>query len=161
MTRWQFWSTRLTLPVFAALVGACGGDEGTNPPPPAEDPVFPANYAQAYTEVRNLRFSSEHDGHYIRVHCSPGSATEYTAGTYPLPEGTVLVKSLYNDPAGTVLDGFAVMQKRAPGTAPSTGDWYWQSVDATRNVVQSGQITACISCHTGCTNNRDLTCTDP
>ncbi len=153
--------------LLAGLLVSCGGDDGTSPPP-AEDPLFPADYLQTYTEVRNLRTSSNHDGSNldvaaIRVHCSPGAAADaYVNGVYPLPEGCVLVKTEYADPIGSTVVGYTVMQKRAPGTAPFSGNWYWQEADRDRKVIQSGQIETCIACHT--TNSdcsEDFTCTLP
>lgn len=156
-----------TLPaLFAGFLVSCGGDDAVSPLP--EDPVFPSDYLQTYTEVRNLRSSNNHDGSNlatasVRVHCSPDAAADaYVNGNFPLPEGCILVKTQYSDPAGSVVTGFTVMQKRAPGTAPSSGDWFWQETDKDRKVLQSGQVTACIDCHTSnpdCT--QDFTCALP
>jgi hypothetical protein len=144
---------------------SCGGDDTVSPPP--EEPLFPSDYLQTYTEVRDLRSSNNHDGSNldtaaIRVHCNPEGASAYVNAIYPLPEGTVLVKTQYADPGGSVVSGYTVMHKRAPGTAPSSRDWYWQELSSSRTVVQSGQISTCINCHTtnpDCTE--ELTCTLP
>jgi hypothetical protein len=144
---------------------SCGGDDTTSPPP--EEPAFPADYLQTYTEVRNLRSSNNHDGSNINtasitVHCSPGAADEYVNGTYPLPEGCVLVKTQYGDPSGTFVTGYAVMVKGAPGSAPALGDWHWQEVDANRSVVQSVDMQNCFDCHsTNSDCSEDFTCTLP
>jgi hypothetical protein len=151
--------------LLAGLLVSCGGDDGTSPPP--EDPLFPADYLTTYVEVRNLRTSNNHDGSNlataaIRVHCSPDAADEYVNGAYPLPEGCVLVKTAYADPTGTVVSGYTVMQKRAPGTAPASRDWYWQETDRDRRVIRSGQLSTCINCHTSNPDcSVDLTCTLP
>jgi hypothetical protein len=52
------------------------------------------------------------------------------------------------------------MQKREAGFAPSTGDWYWQEVDAGGTVTASGVIGSCVDCHAACVD-RDWTCTEP
>ncbi len=152
--------------LLAANLVSCGGDDSSSPPPPPEDPVFPADYLTTYTEVRNLRPSNFHDGSQpntqaIRVHCNPASADEYANAIYPLPEGTVLVKTQYADPAGTVVVGFTAMLKRAPGGAPGLGDWFWQESNASRTVITSSEQ-ECFDCHSSnsdCT--ADLTCTLP
>ncbi|MGQ0720504.1 MAG: cytochrome P460 family protein [Candidatus Eiseniibacteriota bacterium] len=142
---------RRAVPVLLAVVlTSCGDDEGTDPTP--EEAAFPTDYMTTYTEVRDLRLSNNHDGSFsnvgaIRVHAAPAAAaTAYTNLSFPLPDGTTLVKTQYADPAGNTLTGFTVMQKRA-GFAPGSGDWYWQTVDADRNVVESGAVAECITCH--------------
>lgn len=145
-----------------ALLLALGcGDDKTTDPPPAATPYFPSDYLATYSLVRDCRFSVEHDGFFIAVHCNPSAAPAYQSGVYPFVEGTVIVKTLYNNDDCTGVAGYAVMKKGAPGSAPSTGDWSWQDVGADRSVLQEGSIQACISCHTGCTEGRDFTCTNP
>lgn len=129
---------------------------------PGEEPFFDIEEViTSWPEVRNCRFSIEHDGMNIIVHASPGAETAYTEGTYPLPEGTILVKAEYGDSFCEELVELTAMRKLAPGTAPADGDWEWQHVDASGKVLGSGSLTRCVMCHQGCTNGRDLTCTDP
>lgn len=145
--------------LVTACLLACGSD--TTQPPPGPQPFFPADYASSYVLVRDCRFSLEHDSHEIVVHADPVSAPAYTNGTYPFAAGTVLVKTLYDDPACSQLAGYVAMRKGPPGTAPASGDWEWQRLDAGRRVLETGQIASCISCHSGCTQGRDFACTDP
>ena len=84
----------------------------------------------------------------------------YSSRTYPLPQGSVLVKSMYSDPGMNNLVGYVVMQKLASGSSAS-GDWYWQEVDASRNVTNSGQIQNCIGCHQAWAATDDWTAVDP
>jgi hypothetical protein len=126
---------------------------------PPEEPLFPADYAQTYTMVRDCRFSIPHPS-LITVHASPVSANAYTSEAYPLPQGTVLVKTLYSDTNCEDIAGWAVMQKREPGFAPASGDWYWQEVSVDRVVTNSGVIQSCVGCHSSCTS-RDWTCAEP
>jgi len=150
---------------MAGLLVSCGGDDTTSPPP--EEPLFPADYLTTYTEVRNLRLSNNHDGSQlnvaaVRVHCSPEAADQYTNAIYPLPQGSVVVKTEYSDISGSAVTGYTVMVKGPPGTAPGSRDWIWQEADQNRNVTQTGQISACIDCHTtnsDCTE--ELFCTFP
>lgn len=151
---------KLFCPLFLGFaVASCGdgGDGGTTPEP--EDPLFPENFASSYTEVRDFRSGVPHPS-FLRVYANSVGAADYTAGNYPLPEGSILVKEIYGDPAGSSIFGWVVMQKREPGFATSTGDWYWQEVDNDRTVLDSGVIQSCTGCHSACTSN-DWLCTDP
>ena len=149
------WVALLLPPVFTGL--ACSGkstDAGV------EEAFFPSRYQDTYIQVRNCRFSSAHDGHNILVYASPEQAGAYVDGIYPLAPGTVLVKVLHSDPGCEKLAGYVAMRKREDGTADS-GHWEWQELDAGKKVLESGRLPSCIGCHTGCTEGRDFTCTDP
>jgi len=115
------------------------------------DPVFPANYRDTYTEVRDCRFSTEHGGVYIRVLANPIAAQPYINLANPLPVGSIVIKEEYSsDPTCTVQDNLAqwrVMRKEAPGFDPVAGDWHWQWVDPDRS-VRFNDKTTCIGCHT-------------
>lgn len=156
MTRHRFGGRVARALAFLPMAG-CGGNGGTAPP--AEEPAFPADYAQSYTMVRDCRFSIPHPST-ITVHCSPEAADAYTTGTYPLPEGSVIVKTVYNDPGCSSIRSWSVMQKREANFAPAFGDWYWQEVNSDRVVTTSGVVQSCVGCHSMCTD-RDWTCTDP
>lgn len=139
----------------AVFLASCGDDGGTDPGP-TEEPLFSSDYRTTFTLVADGRFSTEHSG-CVEVHCDPGNAVDYTALNFPMPEGTLLVKAVFpvTDPTCTGISGvsetgWAVMKKLAPGSSPGTGDWYWQELDASRNVVKSndmGNVLDCVSCH--------------
>jgi hypothetical protein len=149
----------LLIPVLGVFV-SCDGDNGTTTPPVEDEPAFPEDYQSAYTLVRDCRTSTTHPSN-VTVHASPEAADDYMNGNYPLAEGSILVKTIHADLDCMTVDGYVVMQKGPPGTAPDSGDWIWQEVDENRKVLQSGTLQACISCHRSCTNGRDFTCTDP
>ncbi len=149
----------VTLAGAVALAG-CGGDEG-GPQPPGPDPFFPADFLTTYTQVRDCRFSVEHDLHSIQVYINPEAAKAYTDSIYPFAAGTICVKPEYTDPQCSQIAAYAVMRKGPPGTAPDGGDWEWQIVGADLKVVRSAQTEGCVDCHALCTNGRDFTCTDP
>ncbi len=144
----------LLLPVASGM--ACS-DRATDAG--GEEPFFPPRYADLYIQVRDCRFSSAHDGHNILVYASPEQTAAYVEGIYPLNRGTVLVKVLHSDPGCRTQVGFAAMRKGEAGTAGA--DWEWQKLNANRKVLESGRLPSCIGCHTGCTEGRDFTCTDP
>jgi hypothetical protein len=141
------------------LFSACGDDGPTPPPPPGPAAQFPAGFEASYREVRNCRFSNEHDGVYIMVFASPDSADAYANRQYPLPVGSILVKREHRDSSCTDITGYTSMKK--VGTASVASDWTWQRVDKDRVVLTDENLGRCVSCHTNCTNGRDFTCTDP
>lgn len=129
---------------------------------PPQQPFFDPATVKTWPEVRNCRFSIEHNGVQIQVFASPGSEGAYTGGMYPLPEGTVIVKVEHDASDCDVQPlRYTAMRKLAPGAAPASGDWEWQQVDENGEVQEWVIPQECVSCHTSCTNGRDLTCTDP
>lgn len=129
---------------------------------PGEEPFFDVGEVmESWPEVRNCRLSIDHDLGNVNVFASPGAETAYTGGTYPFPEGTVIVKAEYGDSFCGEVAGYTAMRKLATETAPADGDWAWQRVDARGKVLESGSLPRCVVCHLNCTNGRDFTCTDP
>ena len=154
------WLGGILVVLGVLVLGACGDDSGGTKPP-SGDLIFPKEFLNDYVLVRGCRFSTEHDGNFIAVYCNPGDAGAYTDGTYPLPEGTTLVKIEYADETCTQIVRYSVMRRLAGNADPGLGDWEWQRVDANFNVIASPPPAGCFSCHTGCTDGRDFTCTDP
>lgn len=156
--------TRAALRPFALvlLLVSASGCPDDEPTPPAQQPFFDLATVKTWPEVRNCRFSIEHDGVQIQVFASPESATAYTQGQYPLAEGTVLVKVEHDDSDCTTEPiRYTAMRKLAAGAAPASGDWEWQQVDAEGEVQEWVLTQECVSCHSSCTDGRDHTCTDP
>jgi hypothetical protein len=145
----------LSLVASLLALAGCADDPGEQP-----EPFFDLATVATWPEVRNCRFSIEHDGVQITVHTSPGAEAAYTAGTYPFAEGTVIVKPETDDPDCAVPIEFTAMRKLATGAAPADGDWEWQRVDADGTVLETGSLPRCVSCHRSCAD-RDYACTDP
>lgn len=126
----------LLVAVNAALLGC------------APEPIFPASYRDSFVEVRDCRFSSEHDFTYIRVLTNPIAALPYKNDGNPLPVGSVVVKEEFasSDCRDSSLLRWRVMRKEAPGFDTQDGDWHWQWVNADRSVRFDDKST-CISCH--------------
>jgi hypothetical protein len=118
-------------------------------PVPGIVPIFPASYRNTYVEVRNCRFSVEHDGVAIRVLANPVAVQPYLQNQNPLPVGSVVVKEEYNA-AGCGDDSKLVrwraMRKEEPGFDAEGGDWHWQWVNRNRTVRYDDKST-CIGCH--------------
>lgn len=148
--------------LLSCVVGlpACSSDDEPTPPPMEEEPFFPADFKDTFPLVRDCRLSIAHDLFSIRVYVNPEAADAYNNGVYPFEEGTVCVKTLANEGDCSDLAGYASMRKGPPGSAPESGDWEWQSLDADRKILASGALTECIDCHTSCTEGRDYTCTN-
>lgn len=143
----------LGMALGALLVAACsnGGDPPSSTPGAA--PSFPADYASTYKEVRNCRQSGEHDLNRVRVVADPAAFGPYQARDRPIPVGAVVLKEEY-DFADTTCSGpvklWTVMQRREPGSSPTTLDWRWEEVDGQRNVIAT-DTPRCYGCHAGCT----------
>jgi cytochrome P460 len=141
--------------LLAILIGrvlaACGGDDGGSD---AGDPaVFPDDYAATYREVRNCRFSLDHDLRYMRVLAAPDALTPYTGRTAPFPTGAIVLKEEHGE-NDTTCSGpivrYTVMQKLDTGSSTGTLDWFWQDVGANRRTVPTSNVARCPACHTGC-----------
>lgn len=138
-----------------AFVAGCGTD--------AEPPAFPADYRASYQEVRDCRYSIEHDLKNIRVLAAPEAFDAYTQRTSEFAVGAVVLKEEYaeddNSCSGPI-ERFTVMEKR--GDSTNLG-WTWEQVSGSR-AVEEVDSKRCISCHTGCgvpPDGYDGTCAIP
>jgi hypothetical protein len=151
------------LATLAALaLGACGGDDGDGGDPP----LFPADYATTYQQVRNCRNSIEHPGR-IRVLAAPDALAPYRGRSGPFPVGAVVLKEVYSSidsSCAAEIDNFAVMVKLEPGSSPDTLDWSWQEVSFDRKKTAT-DVPRCTTCHARCgvpaEGGYDATCTHP
>jgi hypothetical protein len=130
---------------------ACGSD--------GAQPLFRADYATTYTEVRNCRASADHDLHKIRIVANPIALDAYTTRSAPFPDDSIVVKEEYDftdgDCGGAIVE-WTVMKKVA-------GAWRWQRVDADRSVIEEDDA-SCIGCHAQCgraPDGHDGTCAVP
>jgi hypothetical protein len=126
---------------------ACS-DDGSS----GEPPVFPETYAATYQEVRNCRYSLDHDLRRIRVLSSPEALAAYTGRVEPFPVGAIVLKVEYDaDDTACAMSpiGFTAMQKLADGTDTALLDWKWQELDGDRKVI-ANPGTGCAQCHKTC-----------
>lgn len=153
----QFWWVGLILGF------SCGESEQPDPTDETEEPTafIASDFETAFTEVRDCRFSIEHDGTSIQVYVNDIGLDSYQNGVYPFPEGTVIAKKEHVDANCETLSGFAVMQKGVEGTDSDNSDWKWQRLKDDFSVDSAAAIGSCVSCHNSCTNGRDFACTDP
>jgi hypothetical protein len=152
---------RLSSAVIALTLVACA-DDGQDD---AASLLFPLDFANSYPVVRDCRGTVDHGfGSKITVAVNPAAQSAYVEGTYPLALGTTLVKTIYDDDGSggcSTITGYAVMKKiRATTGDASADDWAWQETDAAGKPLAI-VVGKCTSCHTSCTDGRDLTCTDP
>jgi hypothetical protein len=126
------------------VLAACGGDDAV--------PLFPADYAATYVEVRTCRTSADHDLSRIRVLTDPAALNPYVGRNAPFPEGSIVLKEQY-DFSDTSCNGpitaWAVIQRQPAGSAPARLDWRWQRVEPDRT-VSSQDDSRCFGCHVDC-----------
>ncbi len=141
---------------------ACDGDD-----PPADDVLFPEDYAATYQEVRDCRQSGgAHDINFVRVLSDPAALGPYTDRATAFPEGAIVLKEEYDFGDQTCagpIKQWTVMVKLAAGANPDALDWQWQRVSNLRDVVEA-DAPRCIGCHQGCgvpPDGYDGTCTVP
>ena len=135
----------------AAVAAACAGDSGDG----SDDgpaPLFPADYASTYSEVRNCRSSTEHDFSRVRVLADPDALGPYQGRDADFPVGSIVLKEEFDfgdtDCAGDIIR-WTVMQRLEAGSSPDTLDWRWQDVEPSRRVKTQDEP-RCIGCHTTC-----------
>ncbi|HTL37137.1 MAG TPA: hypothetical protein VL326_28575 [Kofleriaceae bacterium] len=140
---------------------SCGGDDGGGEPP-----VFPASYATTYQEVRNCRFSIDHNLRRIRVLASPDALAPYTDRMTAFPVGAVLLKVEHAEDdtscSGPPI-GFTAMLRLEAGADPALLDWKWQELDGDQHALQP-MPARCASCHKTCgvpPEGYSGTCTQP
>ena len=126
-----------------AVIAGCPSDE------PAAEPLFAAEYASTFREVRSCRRSGDHDLAYVKVWADPVALEAYTTRAMPFPDGSVIVKEEFADPACTSLTGWTAMRREA-GLDPDAGDWHWQRLETDRTVSDDGLVQRCRSCHMEC-----------
>ena len=129
--------------IVAATVMGCGEVE--------IDPnaYFPQDYKTSFAQLGACRKSGTHSNPHFLLHITSSSQEAFNAGM-PLPEGTVVVKSQYNDDACTDLATWTAMKKREAGFDAANNDWEWQNVNGDGEIVEQGKVGYCASCHAGC-----------
>jgi hypothetical protein len=151
--------------LFAAGVALSACSHPGPAQPNATPPVFPADYADSYTEVRGCRKSGDHELDFVRVLVDASALGPYTDRTTPFPDGAVALKEQYDvsdtDCSGPIVQ-WTVMKKDA--AASERLGWDWQRVSAERAVVEAN-TSRCFGCHESCSGppgvGYDSTCTEP
>ena len=153
--------TLLAAVVLALAAGACGDDDGgggidSGPPDAAPEALFPTDYADSWTQVRDCRSSSSHDFHLIVVWADPDAASPYLDRDADFPVGSVVLKEEFDlgdtECTGDIVQ-WTVMKRLEAGSAPADQlDWFWQKVDRTGMVVSQNDA-RCYGCHDDCDGN--------
>lgn len=156
---------------IAVLVAACG-DGGTKHPG-AFFPTDPGG--RGYVRVRDCRAPGEHSAlGGFTVWVDPASAEAFESlwdgDQSRMPGGAVVMKVIHSDPGCTADEvlGYVAM-KKVPGFDPAGGDWRWQQIDQTGDLIVDGKDASCSGCHEGrasCTGygneaGLDYLCTEP
>ena len=139
--------------LVSAISGAagCGGGDDTTDTGGDVAPVFPEDYAATYREVRNCRFSLEHDLMHVRVLASPEAFTPYSGRVEAFPPGAVVLKEEYGmddtDCTGPIVTT-TVMQKLDLGSMVTDLVWTWQEVTPAHHALPT--TPKCVQCHKDC-----------
>ena len=127
-----------------SLLGAIGCFQDSTP---QHSDFLPLDYKSSFHEVRTCRIVTGHDLAFQRVLANPLASDQYTASSFPLPAGSVIVGEQHTDPSCNSLTGFYLMTKEQPGYDRAGGDWRWQRLDANQRVREDGRLATCTSCH--------------
>ena len=114
---------------------------------PQHSSFLPLDYQSTFQTVRGCRLVVSHENRFQLVLANPVAADPYTAGSYPLPAGSVAVAEEHGDPSCSSLLGYKLMAKEKPGYDRAAGDWHWQELDVNQRIIQDGRLTKCSSCH--------------
>jgi hypothetical protein len=128
--------------ILPLLLGGCFQDST-----PQHSDFLPFDYQVSFPEVRGCRSVPDHGLTYERVLANPLAAVPYTAGSYPLPTGSVVVAEQHLEASCRSLNGFYLMAKENPGYDQAGADWRWQRLDLYQRVLEDGRLQACSSCH--------------
>lgn len=149
--RWMRWT------IFGAplLLVGCFQDST-----PQHSAFLPLDYQTSFLTVRTCRAVPAHGPGYQRVLANSVAAGPYTNGSYPLPQGSVVVAEQHDEGSCGSLNAFYLMAKEKPGYDNAAADWHWQRLDANQRVLEDGHLQKCSSCHAQppCT---DFLCSPP
>ena len=139
--------------VWVGLATACGGDDAPVEDPDAAAPLFPADYRDTYTMVRDCRPSASHEFHRILVWADPAAAGPYLERDAPFPVDSILLKEEF-DSADVACEEEVLrrtIMKRLPaGEAPEEQlDWFWADFEPTGEVASTND-SLCWGCHDDC-----------
>jgi hypothetical protein len=123
--------------------------------------LLPESYPAGFTEVRDCRFSAEHELKNIRILADASGTSTFQTEDYPFELGALVVKEEFRDPECTQLEGYTLMERRGPGDDEAIDGWVWQRLDAAGRWIGPDDPTGCVSCHRACTHGRDGVCADP
>jgi hypothetical protein len=145
---------------LALLAAGCADAPSASP-----SPIFPADYADSYVEVRSCRKSADHELEQVRVLVDAEALGPYEDRAGSFPEGAIVLKEQY-DASDTTCSGpitqWTVMQRN--GEASKRLGWDWQRVAANRRVIETN-APSCHGCHASCSGapqaGYDFTCADP
>jgi hypothetical protein len=141
-------SMKTYLPLLPVLLFGIAGCEVEIDP----NAFFPQDYTTSMTQLGACRVSSTHSDPNFLLHITTSSKDAFNAGM-PLPEGTVFVKTQFQDDACTERALWTAMKKREAGFDPMNFDWEWQTVNGEGEIAATGKNSFCTAgCHVACPN---------
>lgn len=132
--------------VSASAADYLAGTQLTGPEngPGAFQPDYAAS-ADFFTNMTNPESGNSPHGT-SQIWYSSNIRSYIGLNSFEVPEGTVAVKEFDND--GTLgVDGIVTMIKRSDGFDPANGNWEYERRDAAGNLLETGAISMCSSCH--------------
>jgi hypothetical protein len=87
-----------------------------------------------------------HGNHWIHVFATPGATNAMLTGKGQYPEGSIILKEKFRDPAGERRELTTGMRKRERGYNPELGDWEFFILSGGQ-VSARGKIESCMDCH--------------
>jgi hypothetical protein len=88
--------------------------------------------------------AGEH-GTYVQIWINTIAAADIARASGPFSEGALLVNESYQDAGDT--PKMITSMRKVSGFDPDNDDWYWGSFDEAGDLVDSGSLPACASCH--------------
>ncbi len=99
----------------------------------------------AWPKYEGFQKGRKAHGSYYKLYTSPELSTAWPLRESSAPDGTILVKEVYNKDKKKV-EQILVMTKVA-GMDDKNHDWYWTEFDPQGNTLQSGKLRSCAACH--------------
>jgi hypothetical protein len=108
---------------------------------------FPVDTAQMQACRSGNSSNDPHQG-WIHVYVTQQGQDVMRTGKGVYPQGTVILKQKFSDPAGKYSDLFTGMVKREKGYNPEAGDWEFFALNSDATVSMTPHnVQSCIDCH--------------
>jgi len=92
--------------------------------------------------------NNPHAGSWIHVYVTHEGRDAMLTGKGVYPEGTIILKQKFHDPAAKTPVVYTGMLKREKGYNPQAGDWEFFVLNGTATRIrESGRLQSCIACH--------------
>lgn len=149
--------TLITVLCLSLIAGSALAEKQNCPPPKAKpfwNWITETNPYQGWGYWPGLHgFYSGQSPHgaYLKLYANSIALKALREGKMPLPDGSMIMKANYAKDKET-LKALTPMYK-VKGYNPEAGDWFWAKYKPNGEVLASGRVDGCISCHRAQKNN--------